>query len=68
MHNCNPYIHCSQQCRRNNAFLRYAKIKISNTFRASKYPEKKVQTLRIQDEIKLLYYKKISNRSYTINS
>ena len=53
-HNCNAHIYFNKQCLRSNLIPNYAKIKISNTSPASKYTQKKVHTLRIEDDIKFL--------------
>jgi hypothetical protein len=55
---CSANICFNKQCLTKKVIPKYAQIKIPNTSPASKNTTKKVQMIRIKEEIKFLYKKK----------
>ena len=56
---CCANIYFNRQCLIKKVIPKYAKIKIPYTFPATKITQKKTQIIRLKDEIKFLYMKKI---------
>ena len=55
---CCANIYFNRQCLNKKVIPKYAYIKVSYTFLATRITSKKVQTIRIKDEVMFLYRKK----------
>jgi len=55
---CCSNTYCNRQCLIKKLVPKYANIKISYTSSATNITQKKLQTIRLKDEIKFLYKKK----------
>jgi len=62
-------VYCNRQCCIKKVVLKYANIKIPYTSSATKVTQKKIQTIRLKDEIKFLYKQKekLNNDLYRIH-
>jgi hypothetical protein len=55
LYNCNANIYFNQQCLKQQLIPNYAKIKVLNTFPASKYTRRKITNTRIKVKVMLDY-------------